>query len=200
VYATRGLAAAAADYIQQARGTALKVYECPFRHGWHLTKSGAGAIWEDNGLHDAALPSKGDMWELAADDDSGALGEGGGTIRKPKRRQEDPIVKMECKRDTEHRALEGRVIEVIKNVAIEKRFGINLNNPLCAGFVKNVFDRPVDQITLYVRRDKHIHSYTFFTKHANCKKDIRKGDLLQVNVCGKTIYNRTVWYADRVGK
>ena len=214
VYDTVESAIETAKYLKQERNIDLTVYNCPFGSGFHLTKNNA----DSELLHDRKqlfrktgipLESANGSWEfIRANDDEfdEDLDEDDfkGKTAKPQKanKQAIPIKKIECKAETKPRTIFGKIMEIVKDVDIEKMFKINLDNPFCAKMVKGTLDGIICQFTIYAENPKgdQLESYTVLAKKELLDKHkITKGQQIKLCVSGKSISRNYFWYCGVVG-
>lgn len=202
----------AVEYIKKTRGPLLKVYECPYETGWHLTKDSAEYDTENRTRrmlqnNDIPLSSRYDgkvKWEYVEEktaEDPGASIKKPVLSKVPPDKPVKPIVRIDAKKGCRNISLEGRVVEIVKNISIENIFKIDLDNLFSASLAKDFLDDEYRQITVHaVRRGANrIDSYTALVKKALMQKHkIKKDDEVNIVVSGKCINNKTVWYCDSV--
>jgi hypothetical protein len=210
IYETVQLAYDAAVSIEYDKGIFLNVYACPRGNGWHLTKNNAytsirkrkSEIFQNN---DIPLKASNGLWEYIKDETNVASEKNPPkkVIVKRKTSWNKPILKIECDAGADDIILSGKVMEIIKDVNIEKIFKINVQNAFCASMIKNILDGVVDQITIYVdnEENKRLESYTVLLKSAFFENNkIKKGDLIKISVTVTSINNISVWRCKRVLK
>ncbi len=191
-----------ANFIEKDRGIYLSVYKCPHDNGWHLTKNNAVSANTDRketlfSSNDIPLKSFDGLWEYCGNED---VFEEETIIRGKKPRQKKPIVKIECKQAAQ-KTVTGKIMEITKNIDIEKLFKINVFSIFYAGVLKNSLDGIIDQITVYVenKANAQLESYTILVKRELMNKNkINKGNLITLNVIGKTINNSSRWYCNEI--
>jgi hypothetical protein len=211
VYETFQAALDTADFIEKDRGIYLSVYECPYNNGWHLTKNNASSeiverkeiLFQNNNI---PLRAPDGFWEFIRDDagENSQINEDdiNGTVfkKKQKNNQSMPIVKKKCEGGI-NIILSGKVVEIIKNVNIEKIIKINIENKFAATIIKDVLDGIVNQITIYVENKKknEFDSYTILAKKELLKKHkITKGGQIKVDITGKSINNIKRWCCNKI--
>jgi hypothetical protein len=211
VYETFQAAFDTAKYIEEKRDIYLSVYPCPHGNGWHLTKNNAPSkiidrsemLLQDNNI---PLESPDGSWVYIKDSareideeeeavyrryygDSCNTTTGAQNVSKTK-----PIIKMECKPDAIIKELSGKIMELIKDVNIEKIFKINLQNVFCAGMVKNILEGTINQITIYVENNSQLESYTILLMDTILQANkIVKGAEITVSLIGKSINGIAMW-------
>lgn len=206
IYVTLQSALDTMEFVKENRGIYLNVYECPHGNGWHLTKNDASPeilerkeiLFQKNNIPVNSLDGS---WEFIKSD----FEENNKFINKidnikvdknNKGYKKNPIVKIEYKQDIKNLMLTGKVMEIIRDVDIERKFNINVQNIFFAKEIKNILDGMVDQITVYKenKNNDQIESYTVLLKRELIKKyGIKKGNDVKLNIIGKTINNVNVW-------
>jgi hypothetical protein len=206
IYETFQSAFDTAKYIEEERGIFLEVYECPHGNGWHLTKSDASSVISerrDEVFRNNNIPtvSSNGLWEYEKDEsDENDFREKASRPQKTSR-QTIPITKIECKQETRPQTISGKIMEIVKNIDIEKMFKINLDNQFCAKMLKGTLDGIIYQLTVYSEKPKsnQLESYTILAKKDLLEKHkINKGRQIKLNVTGKSIANKNYWYCDKV--
>jgi len=209
IYITFQAALDTAQYIEEDRGIFLKPYQCPHGNGWHLTKTDEAAEFNDrkdamflnNGI---PLSSSDGSW-LYVRDEADDKNHDNDNHKAPEKKQvnhrRDPIHKAECKPEKTITDLTGKIMEIVKNVDIEKIFRINLQNPFSALLTKNILDGIVNQITVFTENSKknRMDSYTVLIKN-DLHKNIRlsKGTQVKMDITGKSINNINMWCCKKI--
>jgi len=207
IYETLQLALDTAVFIEKIRGIYLNIYKCPNGNGWHLTKNNAisgiidrqSIILQDNNI---PLSSPDGSWEYIKD-----------TVYKNdsyeeiindkinKNYTEIPIIKINCKLETDNIEIVGKIMEIIDNVNIEKLFKITLDDSYYEILAKNKLDGKINQITIYAENDNdnQLYSYTILIKKKMLKKyNITKGSLLKININCISINNLYKWCCNKI--
>jgi hypothetical protein len=210
IYVSFQLAFDTAKFVEEVRGIFLNVYKCPYGNGWHLTKNNASfeilerkeTLFQNN---DIPLDSPDGSWEYIRDglDENNELieSEFDNIIIDKKECQQKPIIKIEFKKENEKKVLIGKVMEIIENINIEKIFNINTQNIFCANLIKNILDGIINQITIYSENEENgqLESYTILLKKELLKNNkIKKGNIIKLNLLGKTINKINRWYCDKI--
>ncbi|MDR2795862.1 MAG: hypothetical protein LBB47_04030, partial [Spirochaetaceae bacterium] len=142
IYDSSEAAMDAAEYIKKERGVLLKIYKCPYETGWHLTKDNTVVdpenhkrrILLDNGIPLSPAHNSRVSWEYVEEKNTDApevRGEktvSGNTGKLPPGKPEKTIVRIEARKNGKNIQLEGRVVEIVKNISIENIFKIKLDN------------------------------------------------------------------------
>jgi hypothetical protein len=208
IYETFQSALDTVKYIEESRGIFLNIYECPRKNGWHLTKNNANSefverkesVFKNNNI---PLKSSNGSWEYIEDNEAEINEENENEklfIQSKIIQKETPIQKIECIPDKKL-TISGKITELYKNVDIEKIFKINLQNILCASLVKNILDGIIHQITVFVKSDNKIESYTILIMEKLLKGNrIIKGNRITVNIIGKSINGINMWCCNNVLK
>jgi hypothetical protein len=209
VYDTFQSAFDTAKYIEEDRKVYLNVYQCPQGNGWHLTKNNASSeiierkeiLFQNN---DIPLKSSDGSWEYVKDMTNKNEEEKFNEINilKNKNTKKDiPIKKIECQSEAMIKELSGKIMEIIKNVNIEKLFRINLQNVFCANMIKNILDGIVNQITIYVENNDRFESYTILIMNKLLQSNkIVRGKEIKLNIIGKSINGINIWCCNKVEK
>jgi hypothetical protein len=210
IYETVLLAFDAAVFIEDDKEIFLNIYECPHGNGWHLTKNNAYSsirkrkreLFQNNNI---SLQSTNGLWEYIRNETSDATSNNAPKRTPPKLKTswDKPILKKECNAAADDIILSGKVMEIIKDVNIEKIFRINLQNAFCASMIKNVLDGVIDQITIYVdnREDDKLESYTILLKSGFLKNNkVKKGEQIKISVTGTSINDISVWRCKKILK
>ncbi|MDR1362543.1 MAG: hypothetical protein LBJ35_00630 [Spirochaetaceae bacterium] len=196
IYETAETARRRAEHIKKERGIALKAYSCPSGCGWHLTKDMEAG--EDDYIPRAPVCAGKVPWEYDSggrDSVESAAQKGAAGVRR-KVEYKKPIVKVEGKTGKSV-TLRGRVSELIKNIDIEKLFGVSLDNPFSAYSVKDFAGGEHCQITVFTEDGANqIKSWTALVK----KTDVTKGDSVTVTLTGKKINGKKVWHCVAITK
>jgi hypothetical protein len=208
IYETIQSAIDAAKFIEKERGIYLNPYRCPHGSGWHLTKSDADGelverqeeIFIDNGI---PVKSSGDTdiaWEYISPDEIVFENDGKGAAQKKRAgKTTAPIVKVECKSENQTVTITGKIMEIYKNIDVEKYFGISFDHAFSAAMAKEFLNKEINQITAYVEKPKtgKIESYTFFMeKNIMEKNKIAPGHQANFKLKAKIINNRKAWHSD----
>jgi len=207
IYVTFQSAFDTAEFIEKDRGIYLNVYKCPHGNGWHLTSNDASSEILDRKemlfqKNEIPTISPDGSWEYINDEFDGNNELIENKInnikidKRNKRSKKNPIVKIEYKPDIKNMILTGKVMEVVKDIDIEKIFNINFQNIIFAKQIKNILDGAVDQITVYKENEKkgQIESYTVLLKRELIKKHgIKKGNDINLNISGITINKINRW-------
>jgi hypothetical protein len=212
IYDTAEDARRTAQHIKAERGIQLKIYQCEFGNGWHLTKD--NDYCEINGgkkhaLQDIGIPLRsayysgirweyvdGDSDERAAAERAPALDTVENVFRcSRKLPREKPAIKAEAGMSGKNISITGVVVEIIKNISIEKIFNINLQNILAAKAAKIFLDDEYQQITVLVKSGAgQRKSYTALVKKTLMqKRKIIKGDTVSIAVIGECINGKNIW-------
>jgi hypothetical protein len=214
IYETFQIAFDTAKFIEEDRGIYLNVYKCPHNNGWHLTKSNASSeiierkknLFQNN---DIPLISSDGSWEYYKDEHYENIKSYENDSKQTliyvnkEKKHSIPIIKIECNQETNNIILFGKIMEVIKNVDIEKIFNINIQNTFCANIIKNILDDIIDQITIYVKNTKsnQLESYTILIKRELIKNNkISKGKTIKLSIVGKTINKINRWCCNKIMK
>ena len=212
IYDNFQLALDTAKFIEEERKIYLNVYKCPRGNGWHLTKNNASSeiierketLFQNN---DIPIKSSNGSWEYikAESYDNSLFNENDferiAVSKNKENQQSEPIVKIECKQETNTIIVSGKVMEIVENIDIEKIFNINIQNVFCANMIKNILDGVIDQITVYNKNEEknHFESYTILTKRDFIKiHKIKKGNFIKLNIVGKTINNINKWCCNKI--
>jgi hypothetical protein len=197
-----------AEYIKEIRGITLNIYRCEYGNGWHLTKNDlsyepynrTSGMLKRNGIPLAPVINGGVSWEYVED-----IAEEGIPAENKFHRglpgYKKPIVRVESKTGNGDVSLKGKVMEVLKDVNIEKIFNIKLENIFSASLVKEFTGEPHQQITVHTENADNgcIKSYTALIKKSFMQKErIKKGSCVNIIISGKCINNRNVWYCRAV--
>jgi len=207
-YATFQSAFDTAEFVEKERGIYLTVYKCPHGNGWHLTKDDTSTeIIDKKELlfqrNDIPTDSPDGSWEYIKsefDENNDLYNNKIDNIIKIKNKK-NPIVKIEYGKGINNLILAGKVMEIIKDINIEKIFKIDVQNILYAKQIKNILDGTVDQITVYKENEKNsqLESYTVLLKRELLKKHgIKKGDHIKLSIIGKTINKINRWCCDKI--
>jgi hypothetical protein len=211
VYETFQAALDTAQYIEENRGISLNIYQCPRGNGWHLTKTGEAEEFHDRKdsmflNNDIPLSSSDGSWLYVRDEanennENNYNKDDRKTAGKKQSNQSAPIHKVECKPEKTITELAGKVMEIVKNVDIEKIFRINMQNPFGAVLTKNILDGIVNQITIFAEnsRKNRLDSYTVLIKN-DLQKNIRlrKGTQVKMDITGKSINNVNMWCCKKI--
>jgi hypothetical protein len=207
IYETFQAALDTAQYIEEDRGLSLKTYKCPHGNGWHLTKTGEAAEFHDRKEamflnNDIPLSSSDGSWLYVRDEaNENNHDKDGRKAAVKKQHLPAPIHKVACKPEITITELTGKVMEIVKNVDIEKIFRINLQNPFSAGLTKNILDGIVNQVTIFAENNKknRLDSYTVLIKN-DLQKNIRlsKGTQVKMDITGKSINNVNMWCCKKI--
>ena len=215
VYETFQLALDTVKFIEESRGIYLSIYKCPIENGWHLTKNHASfdfierknSLFQNN--NNIPLKASDGLWELVQEEinenddfDENGLDDIIYEFRK-NYVPSNPIVKIECNAEVSITGLSGKVMEIVKNVNIEKIFKINIQNAFFVSMIKNLLDGIVHQITIYVenKEKNKLDSYTILIKDSLLiKHKIIKGNDIKINLIGKKINNVSAWCCNKVEK
>lgn len=210
IYENFQLAFDTAKFIEEDRGIYLNVYKCPHGNGWHLSKNNASSeiierketLFQNN---DIPLSSLDGTWEFIKEEGADEFINNNYTeiAVKNNAHYSIPIIKVECESIDKNIKLSGEVMEIVKNVNIEKAFGLNLQNIFCTSLVKNILDGIVNQITIYVenKEKNHLESYTLLVKNDLLNiKTIKRGDTLKIDITSKLINKIKVWCCNKVYK
>jgi len=206
IYETFQSAVDTVKYIEESRGIFLNIYKCPENNGWHLTKNNANSEFverKESLFHNNNIPIKSHngSWEYIEDDVEKINGENDNEkvfIQSKIIHKEIPIQKIECVSETKLE-ISGKIIEIYKNVDIEKVFKINLQNLFCANMVKNILDGIIHQITVFVENNKKMDSYTILIMEKLLKGNkIVKGNKITINIIGKSINGINMWCCNNV--
>jgi hypothetical protein len=205
IYETFQAAFDTAKYIEEERGIYLEVYKCPLGNGWHLTKSDVSSVISERKdtlfrNNDIPTESSNGLWKYEKDESD--ENEFRGETAKPQKtsKQTIPIAKIECKQETKPQTISGKVMEIVKNIDIEKTFKINLDNQFCAKMVKGILDGIVYQITVYAEnlKSNQLESYTILAKKELLEKyKINKGRQIKISITGKLFNNKNYWYCEK---
>jgi len=211
IYESFQLALDAVERIEKERGIYLSTYECPIKNGWHLTKKNASSeiierketLFQNNGI---PITSSNGLWEYIKDEshENNELKEDDleRIITKNKENQQlEPIVKIECKQETNNIIVSGKVMEIKENIDIEKLFKINVQNIISANMIKNILDGVIDQITIFnkISGENQDKSYTILIKRDLIKKHkIKKGESIKLDIIGKTINDINKWCCKKI--
>ena len=207
VYETIELAYDALKFIGKERGIYLNIYPCPNGNGWHLTKNNEienrnikkSIILQNNNI---PLSSLDDSWEYLEDtvDDLNVYNEIVDN-KKNNKYLDIPILKIECKSESNIIELSGKIMEIIENINIEKIFGINTDNLFYKKIIKNNLDGNVNQITVFVKNDERnqLDSYTILIEEKLLKKyKLKKGNQIKISIMGISINNLTKWCCNNI--
>lgn len=208
IYITLQNALDAAKFIESERQIYLTPYKCPCNNGYHLTKNNATteidnrkkAIYQNN---DIPIKSKGTIeWEYIEPE---TIDEDENTIEKIENRKiktcEKQIEKIVCKNDKQTVIINGKVMEIITNVNIEKMFKVKTENIFTYHLLKPYLTGDINQITLYVQNINKTESYTILLqKEIAVKNKVKIGDMIKVNIFGKTINIVTKWVCKEILK
>jgi hypothetical protein len=209
IYETPQLAFDTALFIEKDRGTYLNIYKCPNGNGWHLTKNNAvsgiierqSIILQNNNI---PLSSPDGSWEYIKDTIYGDdYFEEIINNKKNKNNTEIPIIKIDCKSETDNIEIIGKIMEIIDNVNIEKLFKITFDDSYSEILMKNKLDGKINQITLYVENGStnQLYSYTILIKKNKLKKNnIVKGSLIKIDINGISINNFCKWCCNKIIK
>jgi hypothetical protein len=212
IYETFHSALDAAKFIEKERGVYLNPYRCPHGSGWHLTKNNADgelverqeAIFRDNEIP-VKSPRNADIaWEYIGGDEMAV--EQNGESAAPKKKDGKtaaPILKIECESENQAITIAGKIMEIHRNINVEKYFGITFDHAFSALMAKEFLNKEINQITAYVEKPEtgQIASYTFFMeKSVMLKNNIMPGYQANLKLKAKIINNRKAWHCDgRIG-
>jgi hypothetical protein len=192
-----------ADYIKKERGILLNVYRCPHGNGWHLTKNNAD-YQEAGEIPRASSYGSKVSWGLVIEDKYSENDENERkTSVKVKKTDIKPIIKVESNISRKNILLTGKVVEIVKNISIEKIFNINLESPISANLAKDFLDDQYQQITVFVENSsvKHTNSYTVLVKKtAITQNKIVKDSNVRIVISGNRVNSRNVWHCDNITK
>jgi hypothetical protein len=208
-------AMAVAEYIKKERGTDLKVYQCPYETGWHLTKDNAAddtenrmrSLLQNNDIPLSSMYEGKVKWEYVEEENThhcGAYAEETDSSYAQKStpgKPVKPIVRVNAKESRKSVSLEGRVMEIVNNINIENIFKIDLNNLFSASLAKDFLDGEYQQITVHTAHNgtNRTDSYTVLVKKTFMQKHkIKKDDAVNIVVSGRCINSKTVWRCDRI--
>ncbi|MDR1257098.1 MAG: hypothetical protein LBJ86_05070 [Spirochaetaceae bacterium] len=206
IYDTREDALQTAEHIGRERGVSLKVYQCGSGNGWHLTKGN-----DDSGINDDSMnmPQKDYFprysaynsrvkWELVDDD---AVTRGMETVSAvrskspPEQPDNTQAIRVECGTGSDGISFSGVVVEIVKNISIEKIFNINLDNPIPASLAKVFLDDEHQQITVHAKSGGRAKSFTALVKKTALQKhNIKIGDSVSIAAAVKRINRKSVWH------
>jgi hypothetical protein len=207
VYETIQSAIDAAKFFEEERGIYLNAYKCPHGNGWHLTKNDAdceiierqASIFINN---DIPIKSSGDndiAWEYIKPEKPLVETTNEKIILTAKNsKTAAPIKKMECASEDQTVTIAGKIMEIYKNIDIEKFFKINLDNAFSASMAKEFLNKKIDQITIYVERPeaRRTESYTLLIENSIMKKNkLARGCNIAVELKAKIINNIKTWRA-----
>ena len=212
VYDSPEDAMSVAEHIKTERGVALKVYRCPYKTGWHLTKDNEtdGAESRTRKIRDSDIPlssryNDSVRWEYVEEDASPPRAYTGEVTptsrRKPAHTSHEKNMERIVPRERDKNiSLEGRVVEIVKNVSIEGIFKINPDNLFSAVIAKDFMDGEYQQITVHAGRGGgRTGSYTALVKKTLMQKyRIKKDDTVRLVVSGRRVNNKTVWRCESI--
>jgi hypothetical protein len=208
IYETIQSAIDSAKFLEKERGVYLHPYKCPHGSGWHLTKNNADCefverqeeIFIDNEIPVKSSGEADIPWEYIGPD---AIATGhSGESAAPKKKDGKtlaPIVKIECESENQTIAITGKIMEICKNINMEKYFDINFDHAFSAALAKEYVNKEIQQITAYVEKPEtgQIASYTFFMeKGVMLKNKITLGRQANLVLKAKIINNRKAWHSD----
>jgi hypothetical protein len=208
IYDTSEDARLRAEHIKDERGVRLKVYQCKFGNGWHLTKDNdcretSAAGGERGILQDGGIPLRSAYyskisWEYVEGEDSGAgdtytIKTASPHYRKPPSGK--PAIKAEAVIGGKNISVSGVVADIIKHISVEKIFNINLRSAFAARAANVFLEDEHEQITVLVKSGGGQHkSYTALVKKTLAQSlKVVKGDRVSVTVTGECINGKSVW-------
>jgi hypothetical protein len=95
----------------------------------------------------------------------------------------------------------GKIVEIVLNVNIEKKFNVDLNSIIAANFLKKLNKGPYTQITIHSLNlaDKNKNSYTALVE-SKFIKSLKKGDSVGSILSGDSINNYNYWKCNIIEK
>jgi hypothetical protein len=207
IYETIQDAIETAKFIEVERGIFLNVYECPYKNGWHLTKNNAESniherqisIFKNNNI---PIKSNGEiLWEFEQEEinkeDENTILEN--NEHKKINKKPDPIKKIECTNEKYEIVIHGKIMEIIENINIEKTFKINTENVFAYNLLKPNLVGIINQITVYVKNNETIESYTILIqKELLLKYKIKKENIIKTKIINKNINNVNKWVCNKI--
>jgi hypothetical protein len=210
IYETIQSAIDAAKLFEKERRIYLNAYRCPHGNGWHLTRNDADceiterqeSLFVDNDIPVKSSDDEDIAWEYIQPEKT-PVENAGESILQTKKKQKTimPIKKVECKSEDQRMTIAGKVMEIHKDINMEKYFKINFDNPFSALAAKEFLNKKINQITVHVGKQGtgQTESYTLLMEDAMMlKHKIVKGCAVTVELKAKIINHIKTWLGGAV--
>jgi hypothetical protein len=212
IYKTLEFAMDTIKHLEKERNIYLNPYLCPYGNGYHLTKNNADTeikqrkkiIFQNNGIPLKSSNQSEVLWEYENVEDNEEKNiEEEYRIHEEinNRKQETPIIKVLPEENNSLNIIEGKVIEIIDKIDIEKYFNVNLENVICANIFKELLKDTICQTTIYTNfenKDRK-NSFTILVEKRILKQNkVEKGNIIKVNIKCKSYNNIKIWFSNEI--